>query len=157
MPLYLCSSLCMFSLLWSTSPFPTPLFLSDPPNLTLSEFLSQAWGRQSMSMRAAVHQLMMHSNIPSSVKQELMAPACTIYVRAYCCLALDSIITITTVGKQDTLETLVTCCLLCVSAGPLRTQLHGVALMPVYIYISRRGNCSACMCSVLPARHLEGI
>lgn len=41
-------------------------------------------------MRAAVHQLMMCSNTPSSVKQELIAPGCAVYFHAYCCLSFTS-------------------------------------------------------------------
>jgi len=77
-------------------------------------------------------------------------------VAASALVALDSSTKITPVTKQDTLETLVTCCLLCVSAGLLQTQLRGTFVMPVCVCISRRGKCSS-MCSVLPARQLEGI
>lgn len=81
----------------------------------------------------------------------------SMHIAASALLALDSSTTITTAGKQDTLETLAACCLLCVSPGLLWTQLRGAFLMPVCVCISRRGNCSNCMCSVLPARHLDCI
>lgn len=51
-------------------------------------------------------------------------------------LALDSSSTITTVGKQ---ETLVTCCLLCVSAGLLPVQLCGAFFDAcVHLYLQER-------------------
>lgn len=97
-----------------------------------------------------MHQRGMCSSTPSSVKQELMAPACAGYFHVFCCL---------TSAAQDSnaFEMLVTYCLLCVCTGLLQTQPWGAFLMLVCMYVCRSGTSSNCACSVQPDRLLEGI
>lgn len=93
-------------------------------------------------MRAAVQQLMMCNKLPPPQNKSswlLSVLFISMHVAASALLALGSSTAITTVGKQDTLETLVTCCLLCVHAGLFQTQLCGPFLMPfVSLYLQER-------------------
>lgn len=150
MPLHLCSSHRTFSLLWSASPFSTAVFLSDLPipgtGLVSEPSLVKVERRQESSCPSAG----MHSSTHFSVKQQLMASACAGYFHVYCCLA-------SLPQDSSTLETLVTCCLLCVCTGLLQTHPCGAFLMLVCIYICRSGNSSNCVCSVQPDRLFEGI
>lgn len=127
------------------------------PHPALAWFLSQAWRRQGVGRRAAVHQLRMCSNTPSSVKPAHGFCQCWLFP----CILLPQHqqprTAIPPSQLQDTLETLVTCCLLCVCTGLLQTQPHGAFLMLMGIYICRSGNSSNCVYSVQPDRLLEGI
>lgn len=77
-----------------------------------------------------------------------MASACAGYFHAFCCPAAQD---------SNTLETLVTCCLLSVCTGLLQTQPWGAFLILVFMCVCRCGTSSNCACSVQPDGLLEGI